>query len=81
MTQQKIILYQFESCPFCEKVRQHLIKKNLQFEKVEVPRDRENPIRKELFAKSKVPTVPVIKIDGKYIGESSDIIKFIDENF
>ena len=78
---QKISLFQFESCPYCEKVRQHLKKKNLEFEKIEVPRDRESGIRKDLFKKSGVLTVPVMKIGDKYLGESQAIIDFIDENF
>ena len=77
----KIILYQFKSCPYCEKVRQYLKKKNLEFEKIEVPRDRESQVRKDLLKKSGVPTVPVIKFGKKYIGDSSEIIKFVDENF
>ena len=44
-------------------------------------RDRENPERKELFAKSGVPTVPVINIDGKFIGDSAKIIEFLEKNF
>jgi alkyl hydroperoxide reductase subunit F len=81
MTQQKILLYQFEDCPFCEKVRKKLREKNLEFEKVEVPRDRNSEIIKDLFKKSGVLTVPVIKIGGKFIGESKDIIDYLDENF
>jgi len=53
----------------------------LEFEKIEVPRDRNSKVRKDLFKKSGVPTVPVIKINNKFIGESSDIIDYLDENF
>lgn len=81
MLQQKIILYQFESCPYCEKVRQKLKEKKLDFEKVNVPREREDKIRKDLFKKSGVLTVPVIKINERYIGESQDIVNYLDENF
>lgn len=77
----KITLYQFETCPYCEKVRQKLAEKRLEYEKVEVPRNRDDPIRKDLFEKSGVHTVPVIKIDNKYIGESGDIVKYLEENF
>lgn len=55
--------------------------KNLDFEKINVPHDREAKIRKDLFKKSGVLTVPVIKIGERYIGESEEIIKFIDEKY
>ena len=77
----KISLFQFEDCPFCEKVRRKLKEKNLEFEKINVPRDRDDSARKELFRKSGVPTVPVIKIGEKHIGESQNIIDYLDENF
>lgn len=77
----KITLFQFEHCPFCAKVRAKLDQMGLEYEKINVPYDREDPQRKELFEKSGVPTVPVLKIDGKYIGESGEIIKYLEENF
>ena len=77
----KIILYQFEQCPYCAKVRAKLAEKCVEYEKVNVAHDRENPLREELFEKIGVHTVPVIKIDGKYMGESDEIVKYLDENF
>tara|TARA_Y100000310_G_C20435825_1_gene693675 strand:- start:340 stop:579 length:240 start_codon:yes stop_codon:yes gene_type:complete len=77
----KITLYQFELCPYCEKVRQKLKEKNIEYKKVEVPHDRDDPIRKELLEKSGVQTVPVIQIEDKYMGESSDIINYLEANF
>ena len=77
----KIILFQFESCPYCEKVRQKLKEKKIEFEKINVPRDRENQERKDLFKKSGVLTVPIIKIGDMYMGESQDIINYLDEKF
>ena len=79
MTQ--ITLYQYEQCPFCKLVREKLAEKGLEYEKVNVPYDQADPQRKELLEKSGVSTVPVIKIDEKYIGESADIVKYLDENF
>jgi len=76
-----ITLYQFEQCPYCEKVRQKLAEKNLEYEKVEVPHDRDSEIRKDLLEKSGVATVPVIQIDEKYIGESGDIVEYLEKNF
>ena len=77
----QIILYQFEECPWCERVRQKLKEMKLDYKKVNMVRDRENSERKELFAKSGVLTVPVINIDGKFIGDSARIIEFLEKNF
>lgn len=77
----KIILYQFEECPFCAKVRVVLRESKLQFEVVNVSYDRDDLLRKELLAKSGVPTVPVISIDGEYIGDSQRIINYLKEKF
>ena len=77
----KITLYQFQECPFCAKVRAVLHRLELPFTAIIVPHDREEPIRKELFQKSGVPTVPVISIDGKYIGDSGEIIRYLEEHF
>jgi len=77
----KIILFQFETCPFCAKVRTKLDKLGLEYVKVDMPYERDNSERKELFEKSGVWTVPVIKIDEKYIGDSGVIIKYLENNF
>jgi glutaredoxin len=73
----KITLYQFESCPYCAKVRSVLDSMHLPYHKVEMIRDREDPKRKELAQKSGVLTVPVIEIDGKFIGDSAKIIEHL----
>ena len=77
----KITLYQFETCPFCAKVRAKLDEKGLEYEKVDVPRDRESQERKDIAKKSGVLTVPVIHIDDKWIGESDEIVTYLEENF
>ena len=77
----KIILYQFEECPFCAKVRSFLREMELPFTTINAPANRDDPLRKELFLKSGVSTVPVIKIEGKYIGDSSKIIQYLQEKY
>ncbi len=72
----KITLYQFEECPFCAKVRLFLTEMKLPFTTVTVAPNRDDPQRKELAQKSGVPTVPVVSIDGKYIGDSQKIIDY-----
>ena len=77
----KITLYQFESCPYCAKVRGKLETMGLEYEKIEVSSDRNDILRQKLLEKSSVGTVPVIEIDGKFIGESDDIVKYLEDNF
>ncbi|MBT4538702.1 glutaredoxin [Candidatus Woesearchaeota archaeon] len=76
----EITLYQFETCPFCAKVRAKLEEKGLKYKKVNVSSDRDDTQRKEIAEKSGVSTVPVANIDGKWIGDSSAIISYIEEN-
>ena len=76
-----ITLYQFEECPFCAKVRAVLRELELPFIIIDVPHERDDPIRKQLLEKSGVPTVPVISINGKYIGDSQKIIHYLEEHF
>ena len=81
----KITLYQFEDCPYCAKVRSKLDHIELEYDKINVPRNRENPFRKMLLKNSGVATVPVLKVENRgqeaYIGESDEIIKYIEENY
>lgn len=74
----KINLYQFERCPFCRIVREKLNEKNLEFEIIEVSKDRDSTQRKMLFEKTGVMTMPVIEIDGKFIGETKNILERLD---
>ncbi len=76
-----LTLYQFEECPFCAKVRSALEKLKAPYRKVNVPRNREDPLRKKLFQESGVPTVPVLEIDGRFIGDSEDIVKYLEGRF
>lgn len=75
----KLILYQFEECPYCQKVRDYLDDKKISYEKVNVARDREDDTRKMLFEKTGVHSVPVIDIDGEFIGDSSAIIAHFEK--
>jgi len=71
-----IKLYQFESCPYCRRVRVALEAKGIDYEKIEVPLYRSE--RKELFELSGQYQVPVL-IDGdKVISDSSRIIEYLN---
>ena len=77
----QIILYELDGCPSCALVRQKLDERKLSYETVTVPRDRSDPLRQELFQKSGVPTVPVLQLGDLYIGESAEIIAYVEERF
>ncbi len=77
----ELTLFQFQACSFCEKVRKVLDNKHLKYDKVNVPRERIHPERQELFNKAGIWTVPVLKIDDEYIGESDEIIRYLEEHF
>ena len=76
-----INLYQLPDCPYCAKARAKLEQKKLKYSTINVPRERNVPIRMDIFINSGVPTVPVIKIDDEWIGDSENIISYLDENF
>jgi len=76
-----INLYQLLGCPYCAKVRDKLEEKELKYSTINVPRERKAPIRMDLFVNSGVPTLPIIKIDDIWIGDSENIIAYLDEKF
>jgi len=75
-----IKLYQFETCPFCIKVRKKLDELNLNYETVEVPRDRVKRIKiKELSGQIKVPVLE--DSDGTVVYDSSRIVEYLEDNY
>ena len=76
-----LTLFQFETCPYCAKVRGKLDELKLDYKKVNVDSNRDSEQRKELLEKSGVGTVPVLKVDDKYIGESDIIVDYLEKNF
>ncbi|NQV91877.1 glutathione S-transferase N-terminal domain-containing protein [Candidatus Woesearchaeota archaeon] len=77
----KIILYQYETCPFCAKVRDYMSAKDIEFEKINVSYDSSDPMRKEIKEKSGVGTLPVIKDGDRYVGDSGAIIEYLEDNY
>ena len=77
----KIILYQYETCPYCAKVRDYMSENDIEFEKVNVSYDSTESLRQEIKEKSGVGTVPVIKDGDKYVGDSGAIIEYLEENY
>jgi len=71
-----ITLYQFQSCPFCSKVRALLNFTKQDYEVVEV-----TPFGMKELDFTDHKKVPVLKDDDKVIVESAKIIEYINENY
>ncbi|MHB8482805.1 MAG: glutathione S-transferase N-terminal domain-containing protein [Nitrospiria bacterium] len=72
-------LYNLESCPFCELVRDKLKELNLSCEIEEVPGPRQ--LRKEVFEVSGQYLVPVL-VDGDIILDDEDkIVKYLEKTY
>ncbi|XP_022769212.1 prostaglandin E synthase 2 [Durio zibethinus] len=65
----EVVLYQYEACPFCNKVKAFLDYNNIPYKAVEV-----NPISKKEIKWSDYKKVPILKVDGEQMVDSSDII-------
>jgi len=71
-----IKLYQFATCPFCEKVRVKLKELGLEYEKIEVDHAKKPKIVIDLGG-----TVPVIDDNGTIMNESDDIVKYLENKY
>ncbi len=74
-----LALYQFESCPFCVKVRRFLKSEGIELPLVDATRD---PGRGELLKGGGALQVPCLKIikqggDVEWLYESDDIISYL----
>ncbi|XVF73924.1 hypothetical protein PTKIN_Ptkin13bG0020100 [Pterospermum kingtungense] len=65
----EVVLYQYEACPFCNKVRAFLDYNSIPYTIVEV-----NPISKKEIKWSDYKKVPILKVDGEHMADSSEII-------
>lgn len=64
-----VVLYQYEACPFCNKVKAVLDYYDIPYKVVEV-----NPISKKEIKWSEYKKVPILVVDGENMVDSSDII-------
>ena len=71
-----IKLYQFETCPFCRKVRNFMDEHKIAYEKVEVNREDKPEV-----VTSTGGTVPVIDDDGEVVSDSSAIIAYLEKKY
>jgi glutaredoxin len=80
----KMILYQFNTCPFCIKVKRNNKRLSL---KIETRDAQHNPVhREELLhggGKIKVPCLKIIDKKGNdsWLYESNDILQYLQERF
>ncbi|KAI3816225.1 hypothetical protein L1987_15917 [Smallanthus sonchifolius] len=65
----EIVLYQYESCPFCNKVKAFLDYYDVPYKAVEV-----NPLSKKEIKWSDYKKVPILLVDGEQLQDSSAII-------
>lgn len=70
-------LYQFELCPYCHKVKAGLDLKGIEYKRIEV-----NPMKKKELPElppDAPKKVPVLELGGRTVYDSTDILKYIDE--
>ncbi|KAG2385128.1 uncharacterized protein HKW66_Vig0122200 [Vigna angularis] len=65
----EVVLYQFEACPFCNKVKAFLDYYDIPYKVVEV-----NPLSKKEIKWSEYQKVPILMVDGEQLNDSSAII-------
>jgi glutaredoxin len=79
-----LVLYQYEACPFCVKVRRSMKRLNL---KIELRDSKRVPEYGEQLVKGggqmKVPCLFIVSDDGKeqWMYESSDIVTYLEDRF
>ncbi|XP_078448267.1 glutathione S-transferase family protein [Wolffia australiana] len=66
----EVVLYQYEACPFCNKVKAFLDYHDIPYKVVEV-----NPLSKKEVKWSEYQKVPILMVDGEQLNNSSDIMK------
>jgi len=79
-----LVLYQYEACPFCVKVRRSLKRHTLNIETRDVKRNR--IAREELLAGGGELQVPCLRIEEgdqgyRWMYESADIIRYLEGRF
>ncbi|KAL3688892.1 hypothetical protein R1sor_015201 [Riccia sorocarpa] len=65
----EVVLYQYEACPFCNKVKAFLDYRDIPYQVVEV-----NPVGKKELKWSDYKKVPVVVVDGEQLNDSTAII-------
>nr|GEX20475.1 prostaglandin E synthase 2-like [Tanacetum cinerariifolium] len=71
-----VVLYQYEACPFCNKVKAYLDYYDIPYKVVEV-----NPFSKKEIKWSEYKKVPILMVDGETLVDSSAIIDQMGSKF
>lgn len=66
-----VLIYTFETCPYCIRAKRLLTKNNIEFKEIDITND-DNKLN-ELEKKTGVDTVPQIFVDGNFIGGCDDL--------
>jgi len=79
-----LALYQFNSCPFCIKVRRQIKRQSLTIPLLDAQHNQQH--RDELLKSGGELKVPCLRVtsatgDVTYLYESNEIIKYLEENF
>ncbi|MFO7928824.1 MAG: glutaredoxin domain-containing protein [Candidatus Humimicrobiaceae bacterium] len=61
----KTVIYSTITCPYCRRAKDYLNSKNIEFEEIDVSKDKHR--LKEMIEKSGQMGVPVIEINGNII--------------
>ncbi len=78
MTPPNLDFYYYDACPFCQMVIRVIKKHNILVNYLDI---WENPVYGEKLIQDRGRrTVPVLYIDGVPMGESSDIMRWLEEN-
>ena len=75
---QKVIIYSTPVCPYCVTLKEFFKKHNIQFEDIDVSKDKET--QEEMIKKSGQMGVPVVEIDGEIVVgfDKEKIIKLLN---
>ena len=74
-----LVLYHFEACPYCAKVRKAAAELGVELEMRDTR--QEERYREELVALTGKTQVPCLVIDGRPMHESDDIVAWLKETY
>ncbi len=70
-----VVIYTTQSCPHCHRAKEILKRKKIVFQEIDVTDDPKK--RQELEDRYGWMTVPMIVIDGKFIGGANELTKLV----
>ncbi|HME38849.1 MAG TPA: glutaredoxin 3 [Steroidobacteraceae bacterium] len=73
MTQSPVTLYTSDWCPYCQRAKGLLTRKNVVFSEINIEED--SKFREEMIARSNRRTVPQIFIGDRHVGGCDDLFE------